>query len=309
MITTFGGGVGAGKFLEGLYSEVKNKQLNIIVNTADDIDIYGVRVSPDVDSILYWLSGMVDKKKGWGIKGDTFNHLKNKNPKDAWFNLGDKDLEENIRKMSFINQGHSLQEAIDKQRRKLRINKAKIFPMTNQNVETFIGTKNLRIHFQEYLIKYKMKPKIEKVVFKNIRKSFPANGIIKKIKESKLIIFCPSNPIISINPILSVPGIRKAVMNSKAIKVAISPIVGGKAFKGPVLSFMRAKNFSPSVSGVASFYKNIIDYMMLDTTDIRHVENIKSLKIKPIINNIKMSKKTVSIAMSKKILRLVNEKG
>lgn len=307
MITTFGGGVGAGKFLEGLYSQIKNEDLNIIVNTADDIDIYGVRVSPDVDSILYWLSGIVDKKRGWGIKGDSFNHLLTKNSDDSWFNLGDKDLKENLKKMSFFKKGLSLEEVIDKQRKKLKIIKAKIYPMTNQKVETFIKTKKSKIHFQEYLIKYKMRPKIEGVTFRNIRKALPPKGIIKKIKNSKLIIFCPSNPIISVNPILSVPGVKDAVLASKAIKVAISPIVGRKAFKGPVLKFMKTKNLQASPYGIASFYKNIIDYMMLDDSDAKYIKKIESLKIAPILNNINMSNKTVSINMSKKILRLIEK--
>jgi len=304
MITTFGGGVGAGKFLEGLYSQNYLKELNIIVNTADDIDIYDVRVSPDVDSILYWLSGKVDRKKGWGIKGDTFNHLNKRNSNDSWFNLGDLDLAENLKKKLLISKGLNLQEVVDKQRKRLKIKNANIFPMCNEEVETFITTRRKKIHFQEYLIKYKMKPRIEKVTFKNIKKSNPSKGILEKIKKSKLIIFCPSNPIISIGPILSVPGIRKAVKESRAIKVAISPIVGDKAFKGPVLNFMKAKSLSPSVLGVASFYKDLVDYLMIDNEDKKYENKIRSLGLVPIFKDIRMIKKTVSINMAKSILEL-----
>ena len=304
MITTFGGGVGAGKFLEGLYSQNYLKELNIIVNTADDIDIYDVRVSPDVDSILYWLSGKVDRKKGWGIKGDTFNHLNKRNSNDSWFNLGDLDLAENLKKKLLISKGLNLQQVVDKQRKRLKIKNANIFPMCNEEVETFITTRRKKIHFQEYLIKYKMKSKIEKVTFKNIKKSNPSKGILEKIKRSKLIIFCPSNPIISIGPILSVPGIRKAVKESKAIKVAISPLVGDKAFKGPVLNFMKAKSLSPSVLGVASFYKDLVDYLMIDNEDKKYENKIRSLGLVPIFKDIRMIKKTVSINMAKSILEL-----
>ena len=304
MITTFGGGVGAGKFLEGLYSQNYPKELNIIVNTADDIDIYDVRVSPDVDSILYWLSGKVDRKKGWGIKGDTFDHLNKRNSNDSWFNLGDLDLAENLKKKLLISKGLNLQQVVEKQRKRLKIKNANIFPMCNEEVETFITTRTKKIHFQEYLIKYKMKPRIEKVTFKNIKKSNPSKGILEKIKRSKLIIFCPSNPIISIGPILSVPGIRKAVKESKAIKVAISPLVGDKAFKGPVLNFMKAKSLSPSVLGVASFYKDLVDYLMIDNEDKKYENKIRSLGLIPIFKDIRMIKKTVSINMAKSILEL-----
>ncbi|MBT3475732.1 2-phospho-L-lactate transferase [bacterium] len=306
MITTFGGGVGAGKFLEGLYSQDYLEELNIIVNTADDIDIYDVRVSPDIDSILYWLSGKVDRRKGWGIKGDTFNHLNERKNNDSWFNLGDLDLAENLRKKHFMSKGLTLQEVVNKQRKKLKIKKAKIFPMCNEEVETFVGTRRKKIHFQEYLIKYKMKPKIDSVTFKNIRKSHPSKGVIEKINKSKLIIFCPSNPIISIGPILSVPGIRKAVKDSRAIKVAISPIVGDKAFKGPVLNFMKAKGFLPSVLGVASFYKDLVDYLMIDNKDKEYEKKIKLLGIVPIFKDIRMTKREVSIRMAKSILELID---
>ena len=158
MITTFGGGVGAGKFLDGLHSNLKNNSLNlnIVVNTADDIDIFGVRVSPDIDSILYRLSGISDKKRGWGIKGDTYKFL-NSQPKDnRWFNLGDKDLERNLIKQSLIEKGLSLQKVVEKQSRKLGIKKIKIFPMTNDIVETYIVSNGKKMHFQEFLIKYKI---------------------------------------------------------------------------------------------------------------------------------------------------------
>ena len=305
MITTFGGGVGAGKFLEGLYSQISKKELNIIVNTADDIDIYDVRVSPDVDSVFYWLSGMVNREKGWGIKNDTFNHLKNREISDSWFNLGDSDYVENKKKKKLLDKGILLQEIINRQKKKFGINKANIFPMTNTNVETFITSKRKKIHFQEYLIKYKMKPKIDKITFKNIRKSKPAKGILNKISQSELIIFCPSNPIISVEPILSVPGIRREVKKSKAIKVAISPIVGKKAFKGPVLDFMKAKGLPPSVFGVACFYKDLVNYLMVDLEDKSYEKKIRSLGICPIYRNIKMNKKTTSINMAKSILRLL----
>jgi len=173
-------------------------------------------------------------------------------------------------------------------------------------VETFVGTRRKKIHFQEYLIKYKMKPKIDSVTFKNIRKSHPSKGVIEKINKSKLIIFCPSNPIISIGPILSVPGIRKAVKDSRAIKVAISPIVGDKAFKGPVLNFMKAKGFLPSVLGVASFYKDLVDYLMIDNKDKEYEKKIKLLGIVPIFKDIRMTKREVSIRMAKSILELID---
>ena len=305
MITTFGGGVGAGKFLQGLYGLMAKEDLNIVVNSADDINIFDVRVSPDIDSVLYWLSGRVDKKKGWGIKNDTFEFLKKQKQSESWFNLGDKDLKENLEKSLLIKKGITLQKVVDIQRKKLKITKARIFPMTNDIVETHIKIGEKEIHFQEYLIKLKMKPKVDKIIFRNIRKSKPANGLIDCILNSKLLIFCPSNPIISIDPILSVPGIQKAIKQSKGVKVAISPIVNQKAFKGPVLQLMKAKKLEPSVLGVVKFYREIVNYIMIDDLDKKHTDKIYSAGIIPLINDIKMVNIKVSESMAQSILNLI----
>lgn len=306
MIVTFGGGVGAGKFLEGLYKVTKKKDnLHIVVNTADDINIYGVRVSPDIDSVLYWLSGKIDKKKGWGIKDDTFNHIKKFAIEDSWFGLGDKDFKENKKKFSMMKRGLALQKVVDNQRKKLKITKARILPMTNEIVETCIKTKNKEMHFQEYLIKFKMMPRVEKIIFKNIRKAKPSNNLIKSISKASLIIFCPSNPIISIDPILSVPGVKEAVKKSRAIKVAISPIVDSKAFQGPVLKVMRAKGLKPNVLGVSKFYQGTVDYMMIDDLDKKYAKRVFSMGMTPLIRNIRMTDLKISQSMAESIINLV----
>ncbi len=307
MITTFGGGVGAGKFLDGLHTSLKNNSLNlnIVVNTADDIDIFGVRVSPDIDSILYRLSGISDKKRGWGIKGDTYKFLNSQPKENRWFNLGDKDLERNLIKQALIDKGFSLQKVVEKQSKKLGIKKTKIIPMTNDIVETYIVSNGKKMHFQEFLIKYKMRPKVDKILFKNIKQSKPSVGLIEQILNSKILIFCPSNPIISINPILTVPGIKSAIVASNAMKIAISPIVNDKAFQGPVLKLMQVKKLKPTVVGVAEFYKGIVNYLMIDEFDKKYIGKISETGIKPIVRNIKMRNKTISKAMSKSILDLI----
>ena len=306
MIITFGGGVGAGKFLEGLYKVTKKEDnLHIVVNTADDINIYGVRVSPDIDSVLHWLSGKVDKKKGWGIKGDTFNHIKKFEIEDSWFGLGDRDFKENEKKFSMMERGSTLQKVVDNQRKKLKITKARILPMTNQIVETYIKTKNREMHFQEYLIKFKMMPKVEKIIFKNIRKAKPSNNLIKSILKASLIIFCPSNPIISIDPILSVSGVKETIKKSRAIKVAISPIVDSKAFQGPVLKLMRTKGLEPSVVGVSKFYQGMADYMMIDNLDKKYAKKIFSMGMTPLIRDIRMTDLKISQSMAESIIDLV----
>ncbi|SRR6056300_88998 len=302
-VVTLGGGVGAGKFLEGLY-EFKNEiNLNLIINTSDDIDIYGVRVSPDVDTVIYWLSDNIDRKKGWGIKGDTLN-LVNESSSN-WFNLGDLDYQYNKKKKVDMDKGMTLQENIKFRCKELGLFDVTILPMTNDKVETYILTSEGKMHFQKYLIKNKMLPKVLGIEFQNIANASPAHSLLDLVKESDLIIYCPSNPLISIDPILEVKGIYDEIQMSDSKKVAISPIVNDKAFKGPILNLMKLKGLELSVLGVAEYYKTKADFLLIDNSDKHYEKRIKEFGLEPIVTNINMTSKDVSINISKIILDLL----
>lgn len=303
-VLTFGGGVGGGKFLSGLYEFRKDLNINVYVNTSDDIDIYGVRVSPDIDSVLYWISGLVDPSRGWGIKDDTFNMIKNFD--SSWFNLGDKDFEFNLEKKKYLDNNLELDETIKIKTTKLNIDHISIFPMTNDKVETYINSDLGDMHIQEYLIKYRMSPQIRGIEFRNIMNSKPIEGLIDNILNADLIIFCPSNPIISVEPILTMDGIRGAIESSKAKKIAISPIIGNFAFQGPIMKLLKFKGLEASPVGIGQYYKNIIDYIVLDKSDKDLLDKIKDLNIHCIFENIKMDHKTVSIGLAGKILEVMD---
>jgi LPPG:FO 2-phospho-L-lactate transferase len=303
LVVTLGGGVGAGKFLEGLYEFKKEINLNLIINTSDDIDIYGVRVSPDVDTVIYWLSDNIDRKKGWGIKGDTLN-LVNESSSN-WFNLGDLDFEYNKKKKVEIDKGMTLQENIKFRSKELGLSDVNILPMSNDKVETYILTSEGKMHFQKYLIKNKMLPEVLGIEFQNIANASPAHSLLELIKESDLIIFCPSNPLISIDPILEVKGIYDEIKMSDSKKVAISPIVNDKAFKGPILNLMKLKGLELSVLGVAEYYKTKADFLLIDNSDKHYEKRIKEFGLEPIVTNINMTSKDVSINISKIILDLL----
>jgi LPPG:FO 2-phospho-L-lactate transferase len=302
-VVTLGGGVGAGKFLEGLYEFRKEINLNLIINTSDDIDIYGVRVSPDVDTVIYWLSDNIDRKKGWGIKGDTLN-LVNESSSN-WFNLGDLDFEYNKKKKVEIDKGMTLQENIKFRSKELGLSDVNILPMSNDKVETYILTSEGKMHFQKYLIKNKMLPEVLGIEFQNIANASPAHSLLELVKESDLIIFCPSNPLISIDPILEVKGIYDEIKMSDSKKVAISPIVNDKAFKGPILNLMKLKGLELSVLGVAEYYKTKADFLLIDNSDKHYEKRIKEFGLEPIVTNINMTSKDVSINISKIILDLL----
>lgn len=302
-VVTLGGGVGAGKFLEGLYEFKKEINLNLIINTSDDIDIYGVRVSPDVDTVIYWLSNNINRKKGWGIKGDTLN-LVNESSSN-WFNLGDIDYQYNKKKKVDMDKGMTLQENIKFRCKELGLSDVTILPMTNDKVETYILTPEGKMHFQKYLIKNKMLPKVLGIEFQNIANASPAHSLIDLVKESDLIIYCPSNPLISIDPILEVKGIYDEIKMSDSKKVAISPIVNDKAFKGPILNLMKLKGLELSVLGVAEYYKTKADFLLIDNSDKHYEKRIKEFGLEPIVTNINMTSKDVSINISKIILDLL----
>jgi LPPG:FO 2-phospho-L-lactate transferase len=286
MITTLAGGVGAARFLEGLVKVMKANDIAVIVNTADDIELFGLHISPDPDIILYTLSGLVDPQKGWGITEDSFNCLSmlENYGHDTWFNLGDKDLATHIERTFLLRKGFTLSQVIGKFSERLGLN-VKLLPMTNEQVQTKIITKIGKMHFQEYLVKRLAQDQVLSVKFEGISEAYPAPAVISSIKNSEFIIICPSNPIVSIGPILSVNGIRTALKKTNAKIAAISPIIRGKTIKGPADKLMEGLGIEVSAFGVAELYSDFIDLMVIDDFDDKLKPNIESIGIKCITTN------------------------
>lgn len=280
MITVLAGGVGAAKLVSGLINVVPQENLTIIVNTGDDQrDFYGFYVCPDIDIIMYTIAKIVDKKKGWGIQDDTFNCLEMLGTYnlETWFNIGDKDFATHIYRTMLHKDGKKLHEIISILSRKLGI-KAKILPMTNEYVPTYINTPRGEIHFEEYLVKNQTSDKIKDVIYKNINKVKPAPGVINAIDSADGIIICPSNPIVSIGPIIRVEGIKDAIKNKKSI--AISPIVGDQPIKGPADKLMIGTGYEVSALGVAQIYQDFIKNFIIDLKDKKYLRHIEKLGIK-----------------------------
>ncbi|MCP8315705.1 MAG: 2-phospho-L-lactate transferase [archaeon] len=286
MITALAGGVGAARFLEGLIRVVGDEKLSVIVNTGDDIELYGLHISPDIDTIIYTLAGMVDDGKGWGIKGDTFHCLEalKKYGYDTWFMLGDRDLATHIHRTLLLKKGMKLSEVIDKERIALGV-KARIIPMTDDRVETMMITDKGDMHFQEYLVKRKAQDKVLQTVLKGIEKARPAPGVIDSIREARGIIVCPSNPIVSIGTILSVPRVRESLKETKAKIVGISPLIAGVPVKGPADKLMSSMAVEVSAYGVAKLYRDFLDAFVIDNLDASLKEKIEALGIKVFVTD------------------------
>jgi LPPG:FO 2-phospho-L-lactate transferase len=284
MITALGGGVGAAKFLEGLSAVIGDESLNVIVNTADDIELYGLRISPDVDTIIYRLSGLIDKKKGWGIKNDTFKCLNSLRQfgYETWFNVGDADFATHVYRTKLRREGVSATEITSKIAEACGVSgNIKILPMTDNDVETWIVTNEGEMHFQEYLVKRRMKPEVVKVIFKDMEDATAAPGVIEAIEEARCVIICPSNPIISIGPILNVEGVKDALIRTDARILAISPLIKGAPLKGPADKLMRGIGLEVSSAQVARLYQDFLDVMAIDVQDSGESPDITELGIEP----------------------------
>jgi LPPG:FO 2-phospho-L-lactate transferase len=280
LITALAGGVGAARFLSGLARVVPEKDLSVIVNTGDDIELYGLHVSPDLDIVSYTLAGIVDEEKGWGIRGDTFRCLEmlRNYGVEAWFNVGDMDLAAHLYRTSLLKRGLRLSEVTTRMCRALGV-KAKVFPMSDDKCQTWVTTEDGSMHFQEYMVRRGGRDAVLGVKFVGAEAAEAAPGVVESILGSELIIVCPSNPIVSIGTILSVKGIREALRRSEARKVAISPIVAGAPIKGPADKLMRGLGLEVSAYSVACLYKDFLDTFVLDIADEKEKWRVEKLGV------------------------------
>jgi LPPG:FO 2-phospho-L-lactate transferase len=277
-ITALAGGVGASKLLLGLHDVIDPRDLTVIVNTGDDITLHGLKISPDLDIVTYTLAGIVDEAKGWGYRGETFNALKRLAAfgRINWFNLGDRDLATHIHRSAMLAEGKSLSDAAESIRLALGV-KARILPMCDQPVPTMIDTAEGELHFQEYLVKRRAEPVVRGIRFDGADKARPANGVLEAIRDADCILICPSNPLISIGPILAVPGIREALRARRESVIAVCPIVGGKSLKGPSDKMLAELGHEPSAVGVAKLYADFTGTFVIDPADKAQAEPIRKL--------------------------------
>src|SRR5690349_15008132 len=277
-ITALGGGVGASKLLLGLYEVMDPEGLTIIVNTGDDIVLHGLKISPDLDIVTYTLAGIVDSAKGWGFRGETFHALKRLAAygRPDWFNLGDRDLATHIHRGALLEEGKTLSEVAESIRVALGV-KARILPMSDDPVPTIIETNEGAMHFQKYLVKRRAEPIVEGIQFRGVEAARPAPGVLEAIGEASRIIICPSNPLISIGPILAVPGVRDQLRTRKKDVFAVCPIVGGKSLKGPSDKMLAQLGHEATALGVAKLYADFTGTFVIDPADKGQAKAISGL--------------------------------
>ncbi len=304
-IACLAGGVGASKLLLGLYEVMNPRALTIIVNTGDDIVLHGLKISPDLDIVTYTLAGIVDPAKGWGFHGETFHALERLAlfGRDRWFNLGDRDLATHIHRTALLSEGKTLTEAVESIRTSLSV-KAKILPMSDQSIPTIIESNEGFLHFQEYLVKRLARPIVRGIRFENVENASPAPGVLQAIREADRILICPSNPLISIGPILAVPGIHDALRARKKNVVSICPIVGGKSLKGPSDKMLAQLGHKSSAAGVAALYADFTGTFVIDTRDEAQREKIQSLGMQVVVMPIVMKTRAQKRKLARALMNL-----
>jgi 2-phospho-L-lactate transferase len=304
-ITALAGGVGASKLLLGLAAVADPSRLTVIVNTGDDIVLHGLKISPDLDIVTYTLAGVVNPETGWGFRGESFRALERLGVlgRETWFNLGDRDLATHIHRSAMLTAGATLTDTADSIRRALGV-KARILPMSNQPVPTFIETDEGVLNFQEYLVKRRAKPVVRTIRFANVEKAEPAPGVIEAIREAEMIVVCPSNPLISIGPILAVPGIREALREQKLNVLAVCPIVGGKSLKGPSDRMLAQLGYEVSACEVARLYADFAGMFVIDPTDRSQVTSIQSLGVRVVVLPTVMRTRTQKVRLARALLAL-----
>jgi len=302
-VVALAGGVGAAKLLRGLVKVVSPRDLVIVGNIGDDIELYGLHISPDLDIIMYTLAGIVDEAKGWGIAGDTFHCLEmlGKLGFETWFKLGDRDLAIHIIRTKMLREGYTLSQATAQLCKMLGV-EANLIPASDDPVRTKIELGQLLLDFQEYFVKRGTVGIVTNVFFEGAEKAKPAPGVIEAIMEAERIIICPSNPILSIAPILSIPAIRRALETSKAPIVGVSPIVGGKALKGPADRIMVSMGFEASPYGVAKFYGSLIKHLIIDKVDSELEKRIQKIGVKVTVANTIMKSVEDAINLAKVVM-------
>ena len=268
MIVVLAGGVGGAKMAQGLQAALPPGDLTVVVNTADDFELYGLLISPDLDTVMYTLAGIADPVNGWGVAGDTRNTLDAiaRYGEEPWFLLGDQDFATHILRTERLRAGRPLSAVTTELAGALGI-RSRIVPMTDDRVATLVDTPAGKLEFQDYFVGRRQSDDVLGVAFAGIEQATAHPDALAAIREAETVVIAPSNPIVSVAPILEIPGMREALGDTQAAIVAVSPIVGGRALKGPAAQMLATLGHEVSALGVARLYAGLIDGLVIDEID------------------------------------------
>ena len=299
------GGVGGAKLVLGLAHCLAPDELVVAVNTADDEEFHGLHVSPDLDTVMYTLAGLSNPETGWGLNGDTFTALAmlRHYGADAWFNLGDRDLATHIRRTQLLSQGFTLSEVTGQLCDALGV-AHRIAPMSDQPVRTVLETAEGRLSMQEYFVRQRAQPLVSAVHYVGADDAVPSPGISSALGQARILVICPSNPALSIQPIVEVSGMREQLSSFNGLRVAVSPIVGNDAVRGPAGRIMAGLGQEVSVVGVARAYRDFCDVLVIDRQDEALAPEVAEEGLRPVVTNTIMNSLQDRIDLAQKVLSL-----
>ncbi len=308
MILVIAGGVGAARFLNGLLKVVSSSEVTVVVNVADDTVFHGLHISPDIDTVVYTTAGAIDPERGWGLANESWramDALKRYGPFGAvdWFNLGDQDLATHLWRTARLREGATLTEVTDELRNAWGLG-YRLLPVTNDRVSTMVTTPQGELAFQEYFVRLRHDVEVKSIRFDGIDLALPAAGVLDAILSADRIIIAPSNPLVSVGPVLAVKGVREALTSRRDACVAISPIIGGAALKGPADRMLKDLGHTSSVEGVAALYKDIISTLIIDDVDADRVQLVEATGVRAVVTPTIMSLPGVSESLANACLLL-----
>jgi LPPG:FO 2-phospho-L-lactate transferase len=305
MIVVLTGGTGGAKFVDGLRQAVPPRDLTLIVNTGDDLEWWGLAVSPDLDSITYVLAGLLSRERGWGVQDDTFLCLQMmaRLGRPAWFQIGDRDLATHLLRSQLLQAGKTLTEATAEIAARLGI-AARILPMSDAPVRTRVETPAGELSFEEYFVQRHFEDPVRSVRFAGASDALPAPGVLEAILSATGVILAPSNPVTSIGPILAVPGIRQALRETPAPVAAVSPIVGGRAVSGPAGALMATLGLPVSIAGIAQTYQDFLDVLIVDASDRPAAETLEGSSLRVHSTNTLMKSASDKAGLARAVLSL-----
>ncbi|MFB5597463.1 MAG: 2-phospho-L-lactate transferase [Nitrosopumilaceae archaeon] len=304
MITILAGGTGSVKLVRGLAAQ--ESDVNVISNVGDNYWLYGMYVCPDIDTVIYGLADLLDYDRGWGIKNDTFNFLRQMEVfgEETWFRIGDRDAATHLIRTNMLKNGKNLSDITKWMCDKFAV-PTKVIPVTDNSVETRIITKKGELHLQEFWVKHRGKDKVEGIQYIGADKARPNPEAINAISDSDLIILAPGNPLTSIGPMLQIKGIRKELSKIKKKVVAVSPLIGSKAISGPAGAYMEAAGIEVNSFGLAKMYSDVCSNIVIDTKDRMLSKKIQNLDMHVYETKITMKNKQAEVTLASFILKQI----
>jgi len=285
VIAVLAGGVGAARFLQGVLCHVRQRDLVVVSNTGDDLDFFGLYVSPDIDIVIYTLAGVVGEQ-GFGLLNDTLNVVDalTRFGHERWFALGDRDLATALHRTRRFAEGATYTEIAAEIARAYGL-ELTILPMSDQPVRTRIRTDEGLLPFQEYFVRRRTEPEVREIVFDGVDVARPTPAVLDALRSAEAVLIAPSNPFVSIGPILALPGVRETLRERRGSVVAVSPIVGGEALKGPAAKMMRALGHDASAVTVAAQYRDIAGTLVIDNVDAALAPAIEALGVRAVVTD------------------------